>query len=129
LSKREGVILFAHGSRDPHWAAPFQKIAAALARKLPHAAVGIAYLEHMAPSLHEAVAVLIANGVTHIRVVPVFFGPGGHMKEDLPERVDAVRGAHPDIDIELETPIGERPEVIEAIAQVIAQTKASRPSP
>jgi sirohydrochlorin cobaltochelatase len=123
---REGIILFAHGSRDPQWAAPFQAIAESLARKLPDAVVGLAYLEQMAPSLNEALAALIANDIRKIRVVPLFFGQGGHIKEDLPKLVSSARKAHPDVLIELETPIGERPEVVEAIAEAIVKISAAK---
>jgi sirohydrochlorin cobaltochelatase len=52
--------------------------------------------------------------------VPLFFGQGGHLKEDLPRLLALARTAHPAAAIELEPPIGERPEVIEAIAQAIS---------
>jgi sirohydrochlorin cobaltochelatase len=83
----------------------------------------------MAPSLNEALAALVINDIRKIRVVPVFFGQGGHIKEDLPKLVAAARKAHPGVLIELELPMGERPEVIEAITAVIAAKPPGRPSP
>ena len=118
---KEGVILFAHGSRDPEWARPFEAISTSLARRLPNAVVGIAYLEAMRPALPEAVAALASAGVRAIRVVPLFFGQGGHVKEDLPRLVDTLQKAHPDLRIALARPIGEDPAVIDAIAAVIAR--------
>ena len=116
---KQGVILFAHGSRDPEWARPFEAICAVLARELPAAIVSVAYLEAMRPSLPEAVAAL--RGVDTIRVVPVFFGYGGHVKEDLPRLVSTLQAAHPDVRITLAKPIGEDPAVVEAIARAIAR--------
>jgi sirohydrochlorin cobaltochelatase len=43
---KEGLVLFAHGSRDPEWARPFERIAAILRERLPATAVGLAFLEH-----------------------------------------------------------------------------------
>jgi sirohydrochlorin ferrochelatase len=40
---KEGILLFAHGSRDPEWARPFERISQELARKLPQAVVCTAY--------------------------------------------------------------------------------------
>ncbi|HEV3009281.1 MAG TPA: CbiX/SirB N-terminal domain-containing protein [Burkholderiales bacterium] len=120
---KEGIVLFAHGSRDPEWARPFERIASILSRNV---LVRIAYLELMRPSLDEAVASLAAAGARSIRIVPLFLGQGGHVKEDLPRLVAQAGGAHPEVKLVLEKPIGEQPAVIEAIAEAIA---AGSPSP
>lgn len=123
---KEGIVLFAHGSRDPEWARPFERISNEVARRLPDAVVCTAYLELMRPSLAEALAALAAAGAKSIRIVPLFFGPGGHVREDLPRLVSELGAAHRDLELLLEKPIGEQPAVIEAIAAAIA---AGIPSP
>lgn len=55
-----------------------------------------------------------------MRVIPVFLGAGGHIVRDVTERVAAARALRPGLQIELEPPVGERPEVVEAIAAAIA---------
>jgi sirohydrochlorin cobaltochelatase len=116
---KQGIVLFAHGSRDPQWARPFEQLAATLANKID-ARVVLAYLEQMQPSLEQAIAVLVKKGAASIRVVPVFLGPGGHVKEDLPKLLAAARERHPGIVFSLDAPIGEQAAVIEAIAAAIA---------
>ena len=124
---KEGIVLVAHGSRDPDWSSPFQRIAASVAQKLPAASVGLAYLEH-GPSLEETVTALVAKGVTSIRVVPVFLGQGGHVKQDLPRLVGEI--ARPGLQLTLEQSIGEQARVIEAIAAAISSAqKDARASP
>jgi sirohydrochlorin cobaltochelatase len=118
-----GVILFAHGSRDPEWSRPFESIASILSTNF---VVTVAYLELMRPTLAEAVAALAAAEAKSIRVIPMFFGQGGHVKEDLPRLVSELGRAHGDLELVLEKPIGEDPAVIEAIAGAIA---AGIPSP
>ena len=113
---KEGIVLVAHGSRDPEWSRPFERIAASLAQKLPAASVGLAYLEH-GPSLDEIVTALVAKGVGSIRVVPVFLGQGGHVKDDLPRLLHQV--ARPGLTLTLDQSIGEQSRVIEAIASAI----------
>jgi sirohydrochlorin cobaltochelatase len=117
---REGIVLVAHGSRDPQWSRPFELIAASLAKKLPAVCVGLAYLEHGA-SLEETVAALAAKGVGSIRVVPVFLGQGGHVREDLPRLVS--QATRPGVQLRLDKPIGEEPRVIEAIVGAIAELR------
>jgi sirohydrochlorin cobaltochelatase len=118
---RGGIVLFAHGSRDPEWARPFEQLAASVARAT-HQPVALAYLELMQPSLDEAISALLKQGMTSIRVVPVFLGQGGHVKDDLPRLVALARSAHPRIAITLEPPIGEQPAVIDAIAAAITRS-------
>jgi sirohydrochlorin cobaltochelatase len=116
---KQGIVLFAHGSSDPQWALPFERIALSLQKKLPAVAVALAFLEH-GTSLEEALAALGAKGAASIRVVPVFFGQGGHIKQDLPRLMEEARRAFPRLALSLEAPIGENPNVIEAIAGAIA---------
>ena len=74
----------------------------------------------MHPSLSECVGTLYAEGLRRFRVVPVFFGSGGHLKKDLPELARNLRAQYKDIDVVLEPPVGEQGEVIRAIARAIA---------
>lgn len=115
---RQGIVLFAHGSRDPEWARPFERIAASLSKN-KDSLVKIAYLELMRPSLDEAIADLVASGVEAIRIVPVFLGMGGHVREDLPRLVAA---ANPPVKVTIDPPIGEQASIIEAIATAISRT-------
>ena len=120
---KEGIVLFAHGSRDPEWAGPFERIASILSRNF---LVSVAYLELMRPTLGEALASLAAAGAQWVRIVPVFLGQGGHVKEDLPRLLAAAGAAQPGLKLILEKPIGEQPQVIAAIAAAIS---AGIPSP
>ena len=116
---KQGIVLVAHGSRDAEWSRPFERLAAALQKKLPAVAVALSYLEH-GPSLEEALAALTAKGVGAIRVVPVFLGAGGHVKEDIPRLVAA---ANPTVPVTVDSPIGEQAQVIDAIAEGIASPR------
>ena len=115
---KPAIVLFAHGSRDPEWARPFESIAARLSKDF---AVRVAYLEHAKPDLGEAIAQLAAAGGRPVRVVPLFLGAGGHVKNDLPRLIAGAAARHPGIELALEPPIGEQPEIIEAIARAIAK--------
>lgn len=75
----------------------------------------------MKPSLPDCVAALHAEGVRSLRIVPVFFGLGGHLKQDLPRIVAGLEAAHAGLSISVEPPIGEQPAVMSAIARVVAQ--------
>jgi sirohydrochlorin cobaltochelatase len=118
---KQALILFAHGARDPQWALPFQRLVAELGELLPGERVVLAFLDLMQPSLPACAASLYGEGVRSLRVVPVFLGTGGHLKEDLPKLVATIRKSCADMDIAVEPPIGEQPEVIAAIARAISR--------
>ncbi|MBS0319556.1 MAG: CbiX/SirB N-terminal domain-containing protein [Proteobacteria bacterium] len=115
-SRDTGLLLFAHGSRDAHWAEPFARLRDVVASRGVPAVLG--YLERMSPDLAGAAAMLVAQGCRRIIVVPVFLGEGGHVRGDLPKLVAAAADAHPDIDFSLASAIGEHAAVIDAIADV-----------
>ena len=110
------TILFAHGARDPQWAGPFERIREHMLAARPGLDVHLAYLELMQPSLEDVVAACAAKAVDSIRLIPLFMAQGGHLKQDLPKKIAALRERHPEIDIVVSPPIGE----VEAILDVIA---------
>ena len=113
-----GLILFAHGARDPRWAEPFERLKKKVETARPGLPVALAYLEFMQPDLAAAADALIAAGCRSLRIVPVFLGQGGHVREDLPAIVDAVRARHPHLAIEQLPAVGENDAVLERIAAV-----------
>jgi sirohydrochlorin cobaltochelatase len=113
-----GIILFAHGSRDPQWRGPIEAVAAQIRMREPGTPVSCAYLELCAPSLPEAATNLIAAGARHIRIFPLFFGIGKHAREDLPLLVEQIRAAHPDLEVELLPTAGERAELTALMASI-----------
>jgi sirohydrochlorin cobaltochelatase len=113
-SAARGVILFAHGSREAGWAAPFERIRARVA--VAGRPVVLAYLERMAPDLVDAAGALASAGCESAVVVPLFLGQGRHVREGLPKLVAAAANAHPTLALTLAEPIGEAASVQEAIA-------------
>jgi sirohydrochlorin cobaltochelatase len=114
-TEKIGLILFAHGSRDPHWRLPFE----AILKKAQsgHAGpVSLAFLECMQPSLDEAIDAMVQDQATHIRIVPVFLAVGSHVRQDLPELIAQSQNKHPDLLIHVTAAIGEQPEIQDAIA-------------
>ncbi len=112
-----GLILFAHGARDPRWAAPFEAVAAAVRAARPGLPVKLAFLEFMAPTLPEAGAELAGAGCTALTVLPMFLGAGGHVRKDLPLLLEEIRAAQPGVAVTLLPAVGEIDSVVAAMAQ------------
>jgi sirohydrochlorin cobaltochelatase len=113
-----GIVLFAHGSRDPQWRLPIEAVARQIAERSPLALVRCAYLELCAPSLPDAAIDLVAAGAHKIRVFPLFLGVGKHAREDLPLLVDDLRAAHPGTAVELLPTAGENSALISLMADL-----------
>ncbi|MBN4666905.1 CbiX/SirB N-terminal domain-containing protein [Pandoraea nosoerga] len=120
MSGPAGIVLFAHGSRDPRWAEPFERLREKLGAQRPDAVVRLAFLELMTPSLGDAVAELAAQGCRTVTVVPVFLGQGGHVRRDLPVLVEACRQAHAGLTVRVSVPVGEDDTVLQAIVAFCA---------
>jgi sirohydrochlorin cobaltochelatase len=121
-STHPGLILFAHGARDPRWATPFEAVASRVQQARPQSPVRLAFLEFMQPALVEAGQQLVALGCTHIAVLPMFLGAGGHVRKDLPLLMDELRAAHPQVVFNLHAAVGEIDSVVDAMAQVAVAT-------
>lgn len=121
----KGIILLAHGSRDPQWTASFEQVRAALERRLPECATALAYLEHSAPNFVTAVDQLVARGTTLIEVVPLFLGAGGHVRNDVPQLVERATARHAQVRFLLKPFIGDAQAVLDAIADYAAANSAT----
>lgn len=111
-----GLILLAHGARDPNWRAPFERMRERMAAKRPDTRIALAFLEFMEPDLHAAGSGLAAGGCARVQVLPVFLGSGGHVRRDVPAMLERLRAAHPQVQWDLLAAIGESDLFIEAMA-------------
>lgn len=113
---KRGVILFAHGSRDPQWRVPMEKVSGLTKRLDSSVEVACAYLELCQPDLEAAAAEMIASGVRHITILPMFLGVGKHAREDLPRLVQALQASSPQIHFALKRAVSEDPRLLSLLA-------------
>jgi sirohydrochlorin cobaltochelatase len=126
MTSAQGIVLFVHGARDPRWAEPFERLRDRVATRAPHARVALAFLEHGTPTLAQAAAALAGQGVRSLRVVPLFFGRGGHLRSDFPAQLDAAYAAAPGVAFEITQAAGEDDAVQEALARFALDAPAQR---
>ncbi len=116
MKQTAGLVLFAHGARDPEWAEPFRAIAARVAADRKDLAVRLAFLEMQTPSLSDAIAELAGAGHSNIHIAPLFMAQGGHLKKDVPLLLDDIRKRQPGLSLGLLPAIGDVPGLRDAIA-------------
>ena len=113
---KQGLLLLAHGARDPRWAQPFESVVARIRAGRPALALELAFLEFMTPDLIEAGRRLAAAGCDSVAVMPLFLGMGGHVRNQVPALVEQLAAAHAAVRWSLQPTIGESDAVIAAIA-------------
>lgn len=111
----KAIILFGHGARDSRWREPFDRLASLWREQHSATAVELAFLEMMQPSLEEAVASLVSKGASQITIVPVFFGQGGHLRNDFPVLLADCQKKFPGVTLGATLAVGEDLAVLQAI--------------
>ena len=115
-----GVVLFAHGSRDPLWRLPIDAVAERMNHRWPNLPVAVAFLELTQPDLPSTIEQMMKQGLSHVRIVPMFLGVGRHARQDLPGIVQSLSEAYPQMRFELLPAIGEHPAMTSLMARIAA---------
>jgi sirohydrochlorin cobaltochelatase len=123
---KTGVVLFAHGSRDPEWARPFRAIERKVAQANADKTVALAFLELMQPTLPDAIDRMAAEGCGRITIAPLFMAQGAHLKRDLAKIVEEARARHASVELAALPAAGEADTVMDAIAAWIADNVDSK---
>ena len=116
-----------HAGNDPYKAG-LERLAQALRPLLPTAYFAIGYNEFCSPTIARVVEQVITQGARRVLVIPSMLTPGGvHAERDIPQALEAVRQAHPDVAIEYLWPF-DLQEVAKLLAAQVARA-AQTPAP
>jgi sirohydrochlorin cobaltochelatase len=115
---QQGIVLFAHGSRDPLWRLPIEAVAKQIQALSPQTQVMCAFLELTTPDLPTCVKTLSDSGLSHIAVVPMFLGVGKHVRHDLPEMMAELKEQHPSVVFDCQPAVGEHPDLLDLLARI-----------
>jgi sirohydrochlorin cobaltochelatase len=115
------LVLLAHGSKNPNWVKPFEKLASDLKQDVGEEKVFLCFMEHATPSLHQVTQQLFNSGIQHFRVLPLFMASGNHLQQDIPAQIAGLRSQFPELEIELLSPIGEHPLFLDLMHRIAQQ--------
>ncbi|MEQ9547504.1 MAG: CbiX/SirB N-terminal domain-containing protein [Marinobacter sp.] len=118
MPEEHRIILLAHGSSDKRWCDTFEQLAAPTVSSVPGSR--IAYMELATPSMEKVIEQGVNEGVRSFTVVPLFLAAGRHLRKDVPAMIRSLEENH-GISIHLAPPIGENPQLGEAIRDVVTQ--------
>ncbi|ETD34843.1 sirohydrochlorin chelatase [Williamsia sp. D3] len=105
------LVLAAHGSRDPRFAATMERITHGVRIRLPGVDVRLGYLDLNSPS----VAGVLAGCTGRVMVAPLLLSNAFHSKVDLPAIVSDACAANPDIEVRQLPPLGDDPRIVSAL--------------
>jgi sirohydrochlorin ferrochelatase len=122
--QKTGVLLLAHGSRDPRHGATMERIelATLACAGLP---VRLAYLDHQGPCAAEAAHQLEAEGAASVTVVPLLLSEAFHRKVDVPAAVATARAAV-GVEVHLAPALGPDPALLDAAHQRLREAGGGR---
>lgn len=114
------IILVAHGSRDPQWKAPFQKLVMSLEDQVPGSLIFLTFMEFETPNfLDQIKSILDSDSKASILVIPVFFSPGGHVANDIRPFILKLSNQYPESKIMMSEVLGSRERIIQAMAEEV----------
>lgn len=127
---RYAVLLIGHGSRDPEGVAEYRAFAAEVSRRLGMPAYPC-FLELADPPIAVALRQAVEAGATHVVALPLFLGPAGHQKNDVPTLLNWARSRWPQVTFTYGTPLGPHAFLIDALAHRVreAERQAKRTIP
>jgi sirohydrochlorin ferrochelatase len=99
-----GLVVFAHGSSIASANAAVEEVARSAA-DAGGFLVQVGFLDPVHPTLDEAVARLVEQGVTRVLIVPYFLTLGLHLQRDLPAIVERIANRYPAVEIRVTPPL------------------------
>ena len=114
MSKKTGVMVCGHGSRDEGAVTQFARVAEGLRKLMPDTPVEYGYLEFATPIIRNGLDKLRDQGVTRILAVPGMLFAAGHVKNDIPSVLNTYAAQNEGVTIELGKELGIDPKMMHA---------------
>ncbi|MGH9594450.1 MAG: sirohydrochlorin chelatase [Bryobacteraceae bacterium] len=117
------VVLFAPGSSEARLRKPFEELSHVIRHELGKERVRLAYVDSASPNLADVAGEAAEDGITKLRILPLFLTPGGPLEREIPEQVAVIKSQIPGVTVELLPSVGEHPRMrtlLHAIAREAA---------
>jgi sirohydrochlorin cobaltochelatase len=112
----DALLLIGHGSRDAEAISEYYHFADTLACRL-HLPVYPCFLEFADPPIAEGIRACVEAGARRVVALPLFLGPAGHQKNDVPAILNWAKTQWPQVYFKYGVPLGAQPQIISVLAQ------------
>ncbi|MEM7113957.1 MAG: sirohydrochlorin chelatase [Chloroflexota bacterium] len=116
---KQTVLLIGHGSRDEQATEEYKALAGELAERL-QVEVEPCFLEFADPPIVAGIRSCVERGVRDIVALPLFLGPAGHQKNDVPTIINWAKQAWPTIRFRYGVPIGAQHHIAKVLEDRVA---------
>ncbi|MEM9585814.1 MAG: sirohydrochlorin chelatase [Planctomycetota bacterium] len=122
---RDGVLLIGHGTRQANGTDQFFQLADQLQHVMGKVPVAACLLEFQEPTIAQAWASLVDQGVTRIWAAPLLLFAAGHAKQDIPTILAECQRDSPEIVCQMARPLSRQRQLIALVLQRIHARLAS----
>ena len=117
------IVIAGHGSRDPDGVREFEALVELVRARAPSRIVRYGYLEFASPTIDVAVEQAIADGATHIVMVPGVLLAATHAKNDMPSELLALQRQHPTIRFSFGAALDLHAKLLQLCAQRVLEAE------
>lgn len=117
----KGILIIAHGSREPETLKTMEDVFAMVKEKLSHVLMEQAYMEFCDVNLSTGLDKLREQGADDIVVVPYFLFSGVHIREDIPKEIEEYLVAHPGLTVTLGNTLGADPRIADVLCDRVRE--------
>ncbi|MFT4109893.1 CbiX/SirB N-terminal domain-containing protein [Propionicimonas sp.] len=121
------LVIAGHGTRVNAGASAAGVLVEKVRALLPDVRVEAGFVELTPPTIDEALDLVLAGAPAAV-VVPLMIGTGSHVRDDIPEAIDASRARHLDATVVSTRHLGSPAPMIDAVHQRIAAARGDWPA-
>jgi sirohydrochlorin cobaltochelatase len=94
--------------------------------QVPAEDVEVAFMQFDGPTLAEVLDEGLSRGHQSFRLLPLFMASAGHVDKDIKPLVEELARAHPEITLDLMTPVGEHELFPSLVVDIFSGTQGTR---
>jgi precorrin-8X/cobalt-precorrin-8 methylmutase len=120
-----GIVVAAHGSRDPEAIAEVEALVALMKRRDPGRTIDHGYLEFAVPTIDEGVRAVVTAGARRVVMLPALLLGATHAKNDMPGELAVLKRQFPEVEFHFGAPMDLHPLLLRLAQERIVEAEAS----
>ncbi|MEW9052912.1 MAG: sirohydrochlorin chelatase [Neobacillus sp.] len=117
----KAILYIGHGTRSKKGAEEAKAFIHKVMKRVAVPIQEISFLELTEPLIEEGFRRCVERGASEIKVVPLFLLAAGHIKQDIPLALDALKTNYPSVRVNISDPFGVQDIILDAITEVVKE--------
>jgi precorrin-8X/cobalt-precorrin-8 methylmutase len=119
-----GIVVAAHGSRDPAAIAEVETLLALMRKQVPDRKIAHGFLEFALPTIDDAVRAMVEDGAGRVVMLPALLLAATHAKNDMPGELTLLKRQFPGVEFHFGAPTNLDPLLLQLAQQRIVEAEA-----